>query len=588
MLRQPKEQVYQGIPVSRGIVFGPVHISARGFAAPEVHSISAASVPREKRRFEEALVRTKAQLSALRKQIESISGQEDDARIFEAHLMVLEDSSVLKRVATRIEEHQQNAEYSFYAVMQSFLEAMRRIPDPYLRERTVDIEDVCQRVLRNFGTEEEDDLLNAPTEEHVLIAYDVTPSDTVAMDRHNILGFATEQGSPNSHTAILARSLGIPAIVGLKNAVFNLHALTPCILDGYTGKLIAYPSEETRARYQTLLAEKAARKTELAQLREAESVTLDGQRITLAANIEFDHELDHVIASGAEGVGLFRTEFFLLEGEESPTEEQQTALYSSIAKKLAPQQVIFRTLDAGGDKLPGEPLTTPEPNPFLGWRGIRFSLARQGLFKEQLRAILRASAHGKVGIMFPLVSSVSEVREAKILLQECREELTARGEAFDPNLAVGVMIEVPSAALVADRIAREVDFLSIGTNDLIQYTCAVDRINPLVSDLYRPTHPGVISLIGTTVRGGDASNIWTGLCGEMAGDIRLLPLLLGLGVTELSVSSQLVPLVKRAIRSLNHQECCQLAEASLEEDATSQDVFDRTLAFAQKAYPELL
>ena len=587
MPRKEKEKVYQGTPVSRGIVFGPLHIAARGFAAPEVHSISKSSILREQARFEQALARTKEQLNALRTQIESISGESDDAGIFEAHLMVLEDSSVIKRVLAAIEDRLQNAEYCFYAVMQTFLEAMRRVSDPYLRERTVDIEDVCQRVLRNFGPDEEEDG-DAPAEEHILVAYDITPSETVAMDRRHVLGFATEQGSPNSHTAILARSLGIPAIVGLQNAIFNLQALVPCILDGYEGKLIAHPSPETTKHYQALLAEKEAQRAELEQLREAEPVTLDGHRITLSANIEFEHELDQVVSSGAEGVGLFRTEFFLLDGEEPPTEDEQTTLYSEIARRLAPNPVIFRTLDAGGDKLPGEPLTTPEPNPFLGWRGIRFSLARKDLFKEQLRAILRASVHGNVGIMFPLVTGVTEVRQAKELLATCIEELKTRGEECEPNLDIGVMIEVPSAAMVADRIAREVDFLSIGTNDLIQYTCAVDRINPRVSNLYQPTHPGVISLINATVQGGDSTQIWTGLCGEMAGDIRLLPLLLGLGVSELSVSTQLVPLVKRAVRSVNFAECRELAQAALREDSTSKEVYQRCLAYCEKAYPELL
>lgn len=587
MPQPPKERVYQGTPVSRGIVFGPVHIAVRGgFTAPEVHSITEDAVGREEQRFHEALSRTKVQLDQLRTQIESISGSNEDARVFEAHLMVLEDSVLLNKVSASIQDRLQNAEYCFYAVMQTYLEAMRRIPDPYLRERTVDIEDVCQRVLRNFDPDESSEA-DTPTEEHVLVAYDVTPSDTMAMERQNVLGFATEQGSPNSHSAILARSLGIPAVVGLQNAVFNLHALSPCILDGYEGKLIVHPTEETRAHYEKRQAEKQAQATELEQIREAESVTKDGHRITLSANIEFDYELDQVISSGAEGVGLFRTEFFLLDKPETPTEEEQTEMYSNVAQRLAPNPVIFRTLDAGGDKLPGEPLTTPEPNPFLGWRGIRFSLSRQDIFKEQLRAILRAGVHGNVGVMFPLVTGVSEVRQAKKLLATCIKELEERGEKFEPNIDVGVMIEVPSAAVVAGRIAKEVDFLSIGTNDLIQYTCAVDRINPKVSNLYQPTHPGVIALIDSTVRGGNEAGIWTGLCGEMAADVRFLPLVLGLGVSELSVTTQLLPVVKQAVRSLNYEECRELAQLALA-DSTSAEVLARTVKMAEEAYPELL
>ena len=587
MPQQPKEQIYQGTPVSRGIVFGPVHIAVRGgFSAPEVHSIAESHVAREEARFSEALERTKSQLDQLRSQIESISGSDEDARIFEAHLMVLEDSVLLNKVSDSIKDRLQNAEYCFYAVMQTYLEAMRRIPDPYLRERTVDIEDVCLRVLRNFDPDESAEG-ESPNEEHVLVAYDVTPSDTMAMERQNVLGFATEQGSPNSHSAILARSLGIPAVVGLQNAVFNLQALTPCILDGYDGKLIIHPTEETVAHYRQREAEKKAQSVALEQLRESESVTSDGHRITLSANIEFVYELDQVIDSGAEGVGLFRTEFFLLDGAEPPTEEEQTKMYSNVAKRLAPNPVIFRTLDAGGDKLPGEPLTTPEPNPFLGWRGIRFSLARQDLFKEQLRAILRAGVHGNVGVMFPLVTGVTEVRMAKALLVTCIEELAKRGEEFEPNIDVGVMIEVPSAAVVAGRIAQEVDFLSIGTNDLIQYTCAVDRINPKVSTLYQPTHPGVIALIEATVQGGNKAGIWTGLCGEMAADVRFLPLVLGLGVSELSVTTQLLPVVKQAVRSLNYEKCREIADLALT-DNTSAEVLARTVKMAEETYPELL
>jgi phosphotransferase system enzyme I (PtsI) len=541
-------------------------------------------VEREQERFRQALETTKEQLDSRRSQIERISGEEE-GRIFEAHLLVLEDRTVLDRVFKAIADRRQNAEYCFYAVMQTFLEAMRRVPDPYLRERTADIEDLCTRVLRNFSPDEDED--EQPDHQHLLVAYDLTPSDTAAMDRNSVLGFMTEMGSSNSHTAILARSLGIPAIVGLQNAVFNLRALTPAILDGYQGKLIVNPSEQTSRHYRKLLNEKAQLRLALDEIRETETVTADGRRLTLSANIEFEHEVDLVQASGAEGIGLFRTEFFLLERQESPDEEEQTSLYVRLAEKVAPHGVIFRTLDAGGDKVPGEPLSEPEPNPFLGWRGIRFSLARQDLFKEQLRAILRAGAHGRVGLMFPLVSGVTEVRAAKALLAECIEELRERDVAFDPQIEVGAMIEIPSAAMVAENIAAEVDFLSIGTNDLIQYTVAVDRINPRVASLYKPTHPGVIRLIKATVDGAATHGIWTGVCGEMAGDLELLPLLIGLGVDELSVGTQQVPLVKRAVRSLNHADCASLAVKALEA-GDSATILDLCHKAAKSTYPDLL
>ncbi|MCH2063179.1 MAG: phosphoenolpyruvate--protein phosphotransferase [Roseibacillus sp.] len=579
-----KEMVYVGTPVSRGIVFGPVHVVARGFSAPEVYPI--ANVTRETERFGDALRRTRRQLEGLREHMESLSGNEE-GRIFEAHMLVLEDPIVLTGVPKAIEERRQNAEYCFYAVMQNQLESMRRIPDPFLRDRTTDIDDVCQRVLRNFDTEHEQNTPEEPDHQHILVAYDLSPSATAAMDRRQVLGFATEQGSITSHTAILARSLGIPAVVGLRNAVFNLHALDPCILDGYEGKLISNPTPETVSKYRELEEEHQQRRAELDKLRDLGAVTTDERTITLSANIEFEHELDLVDRSGAEGVGLFRTEFFLLESEECPDEEEQAALYSRVAERVAPSEVIFRTLDAGGDKVPGEPLSEPEPNPFLGWRGIRFSLDRQDLFKEQLRAILRAGAAGRVGLMFPLISGVGEVRQAKSLLAECMEELSARGVEFTRDIAVGAMIEVPSAAMVAADIAAEVDFLSIGTNDLVQYTVAVDRVNPRVAKLYRSAHPGIIRLIKTVIDGASQHRIWTGVCGEMAGDLTLLPLLVGLGVDELSVGAPLVPLVKQAVRLLDSGECAELARQCLQAGETKQ-ILQLCSEVATTVYPELI
>ena len=580
-----KETVLQGIPVSPGIGIGPVHVVARGFSAPEVYEIREDEVPSEQERFRGALEETKVQLDELQQRIKSISG-EAESQIFEAHLMVLEDRAMLDRVEDAIATRRQNAEFAFYAVMQHFLEAMRRVPDPYLRERTSDLEDVCQRVLRNFRPE---DVVRhiAPDEQHILVAYDLTPSDTVALNRRHVLGFATELGSVNSHTAILARSLGLPAIVGIEDAVLDVRTLAPAILDGYSGKLILYPSGRTLARYRNLRDEKEKVRQDLEAQRDAATSTTDGRKITLSANIEFLDELALVRNSGAKGVGLYRTEFLLLDGEEMPGELEQTEAYTKLAKALSPHPVIIRTLDAGGDKLPVEPLTEPEPNPFLGWRGIRVSLDRPGMFKEQLRAILRASAHGKLAVMFPLVSGLSEVRRAKDYLKECMDELAKEEIPFDERLETGVMIELPSAAIIADLIAPEVDFFSIGTNDLIQYTVAVDRVNHHVANLYRPTHPAVVRLIKRTVDAAANAGIWTGVCGEMAGDISLTPLLLGLGVEELSVGPHQVPRVRRAIRALSHAECAAMADEAVK-TPLSQTIMDSTVSLARKYYPELM
>ncbi len=579
-----KEMVYAGTPVSGGIVFGPIHVVARGFSAPEVYPI--ADVAHETERFEDALRRTHRQLKGLREHMESLSGNEE-GRIFEAHMLVLEDPVVLTGVPKAIEERRQNADYCFYAVMQNQLESMRRIPDPFLRDRTTDIEDVCQRVLRNFDTEHEETAPDEPDHLHILVAYDLSPSATAAINQHQVLGFATEQGSVTSHTAILARSLGIPAVVGLRNALFNLHALDSCILDGYEGKLISNPTPETAARYRELEEEHQRRRAELDKLRDLKAITTDGHPIILSANIKSEEELDLVDRSGAEGVGLFRTEFFLLEKEECPDEEEQAALYSRVARRVAPSEVIFRTLDAGGDKLPGEPLSEPEPNPFLGWRGIRFSLDRKDLFKEQLRAILRAGTAGRVGLMFPLISGIGEVRQAKSLLAECVAELAARGVEFNQDIAVGAMIEVPSAAMIAADIASEVDFFSIGTNDLVQYTVAVDRVNPRVAKLYRSAHPGIVRLIKMVIDGASQHHIWTGVCGEMASDLILLPLLVGLGVDELSVGAPLAPLVKQAVRLLDFEECSTLANQCLQA-AETKKIVQLCSKVATAAYPELI
>jgi phosphotransferase system enzyme I (PtsI) len=581
----PQETVLQGTPVSPGIGIAPVHVVARGFSAPEVYHIAESEIPAEQERFRAALEETKLQLDELQQKIKSLSGEEE-SRIFEAHLMVLEDRAMLDRVAEAIASRRQNAEFAFYAVMQHFLEAMRRVPDPYLRERTADLEDVCQRVLRNFRAEEAPRHA-APEEQHILVAYDLTPSDTAALNRRHVLGFATELGSVNSHSGILARSLGLPAIVGIEDAVLDIRTLTPAILDGYSGRLILNPTEDTLRRYRELQERKEKVRQDLESQRDAATATTDGRTITLSANIEFLDELALVRNSGAKGVGLYRTEFLLLDGEDMPDEHEQAEAYQKLATALAPHPVIIRTLDAGGDKLPVEPLTEPEPNPFLGWRGIRVSLDRPAMFKEQLRAILRASAHGKLAVMFPLVSGLGEVRRAKEHLKECMDELSKQGVPFDERLETGVMIEVPSAAVIADIIAPEVDFFSIGTNDLIQYTVAVDRVNHHVADLYRPTHPAVVRLIKRTVDAAANAGIWTGVCGEMAGDIKLTPLLLGLGVEELSVGPHQVPRVRRAIRALSHAECAAMADEALK-TGISQEIMDSTVGLAKKYYPELM
>ena len=583
--RAEAEVIYEGIPASPGIAIAPVHVVARGFSAPEVYAIDETDVSREQERFRQAVEITKRQLIELQSRLEDLSG-ENVSSIFEAHVMMIEDRAVVDRVLGAIHRRLQNAEFAFYAVMQNFLEAMRRIPDPYLRERTTDLEDVAQRVLRNFAADS-DVRHQGPDDRHILVAYDLAPSDTATLNRRHVLGFATEQGSLNSHTAILARAFGIPAVLGLESAVIEVVSLTPAILDGYTGKLILNPAPDTLERYRQLSEAKAKILSSLEAMRGAATETVDGRSLMVSANIEIVDELPLVKRCGAKGIGLYRTEFLLLNGEEMPDEIRQVEIYSRIAREMAPHTVIIRTLDAGGDKLPVEPLVEPEPNPFLGWRGIRVSLARPAMFREQIRAILRASASGKVAVMFPMITGLSEVWRCKEMVRRCMDELDKDGIPFDRDMPVGIMIEVPAAALCADILAPEVDFFSIGTNDLIQYTLAVDRVNPYVADLYRPTHPAVIRLIKRTVDAGTDHGIWTGVCGEMAGDIRLTPLLIGLGVEEFSVGPQRVASVGQAVRSLSFAECAAMTDDALRRNR-SQSILDLSLALARKHYGELL
>ena len=578
----PKEKIFCGTPASRGIAFGPVHVAARGFSAPNVYEIPEDELQLEKERLATAFDITRQQLASLKTKIDEVAGG-DEGLVFEAHSMVLDDPSLQKKVALAIENRKQNAEYCFYAVMQTALEAMRRISDPYLRERTIDIEDVSQRVLRNFEAATN---IVGLDHQHLFAAYDLTPSDTASIDRSKLLGFVTEEGSANSHTAILARALGIPAIVGLGKVIVEITALAPAIVDGYSGKFIVHPSEETTRHYRSLANRKREQRKALEALRDQESTTKDGRHITLSANIEFTHELDLVQDNRAEGVGLFRTEFFLLETGHSPTEEEQTEIYIELAKRTGSQPAIIRTLDSGGDKLSTEPLIEPEPNPFLGWRGIRVSLDRPDFFKEQLRAILRASAHGKIGMMFPFISGISETRRCQSLVKECMAELETEGCRFDANLEIGAMMEIPSAVLVADEIAKEVDFFSIGTNDLIQYTVAVDRINNRVAKLYRSTHPAVIRLIKMTTDAASRAGIWTGICGEMAADLSLIPLLVGLDIDELSVGPHEIAPVRKALLSLDFGECKALAEEALSMP-TSAEIYKLSHQAARAAYPDL-
>ncbi|MEI6351804.1 MAG: phosphoenolpyruvate--protein phosphotransferase [Verrucomicrobiota bacterium] len=583
---QPRpERRFHGVGVSPGIARGTVFVLRPEEDEPPVRQIDESEIPAEIARFEAALIETRAQIFEMQQRIAEAIGAKD-AGIFDAHLLVVEDRTLIDEVLRTLKRDQVNIEQVFAQVAARYSKTLSEIDDPYLRERALDINDVTRRVIRNLMGKGNRSVTSVETP-HILVAHNLTPSDTAQLNRQLVLGFATDVGSKTSHTAIMARSLNIPAVVALHNVSDAIEAGDHVLLDGYSGQLIVNPSDQTLWEYGELEVKKTAVEEQLGELRETLSTTLDGRHIALSANIELPEDVQLVKDSGAEGIGLYRTEFFYINKEELPNEEEQYANYLNVANQVKPYSVIIRTLDLGGDKFMSSLHLPEELNPFLGWRAIRFCLERVDVFKTQLRAILRASAAGNIRMMYPMISGVDELRRANAVLEECRQELRAEGKPFNEEMEVGAMIEVPSAALVADLLAREVDFFSIGTNDLIQYTIAVDRINERIAHLYEPTHPSIIRLIKMVVNAAHAHNLWVGVCGEMAGEISLTPLLVGLGVDELSTGAALVPRVKRAVRSLDIGVCLQLVD-EVKNMESADAILEKCEAVAKQYYPELM
>lgn len=576
----------QGIGVSPGIARGVALVLSDEDEEPPIYRIGEDEIEGELKRLEAALLATREQIIEMQERIASAIGAKD-AGIFDAHVLVVEDRTLLDEVAKVLREERYNIEYIFHRVALRYARSLSEIGDPYLRERALDIHDVTRRVIRNLSGKSPRTIeqIDKP---HILIAHDITPSDTASMNRDLVLGFATDVGSQTSHTAIMAASLSLPAIVGLHTATEKISTGDSLLLDGYSGLLIVNPTENTLYEYGAIEIRKGEVEKKLADLRETRPVTTDGRHIVLSANIEMPDELYAVARCGAEGVGLFRTEFLFLNRGSPPDEESQLRTYQQIVKAVAPNGAIIRTLDVGGDKIVGSLSEGgEEANPFLGWRAIRFCLERPEIFKPQIRAILRAGVHGRAMGMFPMISSLEELRRAKAVVEECKAELRAEGKPFDESLSLGAMIEVPSAAVIADLLAAEVDFFSIGTNDLIQYTIAVDRLNERIAKLYMPTHPAILRLIRQVCDAAHAAGRWVGVCGEMAGYPLYTPLLLGLGVDELSAGSALVPRVKNAIRSLDMDTCLQLAQECLGMD-DPEKILARCKEVAEAHYPDLL
>ena len=584
-LQHEGEKSYRGIPVSTGVCRGKVLVLGRPRPSIAQRHLEEGDLAEEVNRLEKALVQTRQQILEVQRKVSQGMGAQE-AGIFDAHLLVLEDRTLLDEVLRVIQQQKVNAEHAFHTVAERYAATLAAIEDEYLRERASDMRDVTTRVLNNLlGLEEEAELRHLK-EPCIIVSHDLTPSNTAQLDKRNVLGFVTDVGSKTSHTAIMARSLRIPAIVGLKDVSGQLLTGQHALLDGLNGVLVVNPTDQTLYEYGQLILRQATLQQRLRDLLREPAVTLDGHRVLLHANIEQAADAEQVKANGADGVGLFRTEYLFLNREHLPDEEQQYQDYRAAAAALKPLPVVIRTLDLGGDKFLAHMQMPTELNPFLGWRAIRISLQEKDIFRAQLRAILRASVEGNLKMMYPMISGLDELKQANALLEEYKAELRQENIPFDEHIEVGAMIETPSAAMVADSLAKRVKFFSIGTNDLIQYSLAVDRMNEKIAHLYEPTHPAIVRLIKATVDAAHKEKVCVSVCGEMAGDPVLAPLLLGLGVDELSTAPSLVPPVKFLIRRLKLSEARKLAAFALECESAS-EILARCQELAREIAPTL-
>ncbi|MFH1837213.1 MAG: phosphoenolpyruvate--protein phosphotransferase [Candidatus Omnitrophota bacterium] len=581
-----KKQIQlKGIPAAPGIAIAKVYFYGTEDIVPREHSIQDKDIPDEVIRFKEALKQTRKEILAIEKKISKEMGVEH-GKIFSAHLLVLEDSVLVQEVVSRLKKKKKNIESIFAEVLNKYISVLSAAKDEYLRDRISDITDVGKRILRNLLGQKEKSL-DKIEEKSIVVAYDLSPSDTAMMPKGSVLGFVTDIGGRTSHTAIMAKSLEIPAVVGLETITDVVKNGDQLIVDGIHGVVIVNPTKQLLVKYQEEKRRYEYLEHELVELKTLPSETLDGKKFIVAGNIELPEDVASVIAHGAEGIGLYRTEYFYMNRQDLPTEEEQFNAYRSVAEKISPHCVVIRTLDLGGDKFLSQLDVPKEMNPFLGWRAIRFCLARPAIFKTQLRAILRASAYGNLKLMYPMISGVGEFRQANALLEKVKKDLRSKGVPFNEKMPVGAMIEVPSAAITSDILAKEADFFSIGTNDLIQYSLAVDRVNEKIAYLYEPTHPAVLSLIKMVIDNGHKEGIPVALCGEMAGDVVLTMILLGLGLDEFSTSPIAVPEVKNIIRSVNSEDAKKIA-IDVFKFTTGKEVQDFAKAKLKELVPEML
>jgi len=566
--REKREIRKNGISASPGIVIGKAFLKDSELLVVPTTKIEESQVEQEIEKFLLVLSETKKGLLKLRTNIADRMG-DDHARIFDAHLMILEDVMVVEDTVALVRKERLNAAAAFQRVVNRVMTSFDKIEDDYLKDRYVDIKDVKRRVLRNLlgrskGT------IDRPTEPSIIVAHDLSPSDTAQFDRRTTLAYATDLGGSTSHTAILARSQGVPAVVGLEDLFGRVETGDAIVVDGNTGTVVVNPDPGTIADYQAEIKRFKELEDQLLTLTHYPAVTLDDKEFSLCANVDMPEEVASVLEYGGQGVGLFRTEYFFISQEQLPSEDDQYKMYRMVAEKLDGRPVTIRTIDIGGDKIVGYLNRSAELNPFMGWRGIRFCLTRKDIFKTQLRAIYRASAHGNIKIMFPMIVQIEEVTKAKEICAEVRQELKKDRFAFNEDVEIGIMIETPSAVAMAEALAKEVDFFSIGTNDLIQYTLAVDRGNSKISHLYQNLHPSIIRFLKKTIEAAHKRKIHVGICGEICGDPMSVLVLIGLGVDEFSASPNMMPEIKRIIRSVTYDECKSLVRRVMRYRTTSE------------------
>ncbi|WP_131035874.1 phosphoenolpyruvate-protein phosphotransferase PtsI [Klebsiella variicola] len=557
-----------GILASPGIAFGKALLLKEDEVVIDRKKISADKVDQEVERFLSGRAKASAQLEVIKTKAGETFGEEKEA-IFEGHIMLLEDEELEQEIIALIKDKHMTADAAANEVIEGQATALEELDDEYLKERAADVRDIGKRLLRNIlGLSIID--LSAIQDEVILVAADLTPSETAQLNLKKVLGFITDAGGRTSHTSIMARSLELPAIVGTGSITAQVKNGDYLILDAVNNQVLVNPSNEQIEALRNLQAQVAEEKAELAKLKDLPAITLDGHQVEVCANIGTVRDVEGAERNGAEGVGLYRTEFLFMDRDALPTEEEQFAAYKAVAEACGSQAVIVRTMDIGGDKELPYMNFPKEENPFLGWRAVRIAMDRKEILRDQVRAILRASAFGKLRIMFPMIISVEEVRALKKEIEIYKQELRDEGKAFDESIEIGVMVETPAAATIARHLAKEVDFFSIGTNDLTQYTLAVDRGNDMISHLYQPMSPSVLNLIKQVIDASHAEGKWTGMCGELAGDERATLLLLGMGLDEFSMSAISIPRIKKIIRNTNFEDAKVLAEQALAQPTTDE------------------